>query len=258
MENSFKSLLLRKLTVTFVTTTILSVFFVIVYFSNDLGVSYNQGNDFIGWFVVYAMFIGLIILIYGNIVSITIEYLQRKWFQQYGWLYVLILGLFGLANGVLFHNAMAALFGMIAAIIYGILDKWLYKRTLMGKSIKPFFVIPLASLVLCWGCLELISPPRPPFTKEDAVDNATSSKGTIIDKFPEDIGKREGTIGEYQVIRETSAEEVGKEIYIVTFTEIWKKGNEKGTWTLSYKVDRQSSTLYSKKGDIPFYNMTQY
>lgn len=249
------SLLLRKLAATFVTTTFLSMLFVFLYFSNGNEIIYNRGNNFIGWFVVYAIYIGLIILIYGNIVSIIIEYFQRRWFQQYDWLYVLILGLFGLANGILFQAAIAALYGMAAAILYGIVDKWLYKRSIKNKSIKPFFIIPIASILLCWGYLQLTSPPMPPFTIEDAVDYATSGEGSIIDEFPNNIGKWEGAIGDYQVIRETSAEEIGKEIYIVTFTENWKKENEKGTWTLAYKVDRQGLTLYyNKQGNIPPYD----
>lgn len=132
--------LLRKLAATFVTTMFLSMLFAFLYFSNENEIIYNRGNNFIGWFVVYAIYIGLIILIYGNIVSIIIEYFQRRWFQQYDWLYVLILGLFGLANGILFQAAIAALYGMAAAILYGIVDKWLYKRSIKNKSIKPFLL----------------------------------------------------------------------------------------------------------------------
>ena len=253
MKTSIRSLLLRKLTATFVTTTFLSLLFVVIYFGDGFETDYNQGADFIGWFLFYAMYIGIIILIYGNIVSIAIEYLQRKWFRQHDWLYVLILGFFGLANGVLFQNMIAALFGMAAALLYGMMDKWLCKRNVKEKSIKPFFIIPIASLVLCWSYLEITSPPKPPFTKEDAVEFATSGEGTVIDEFPDTIGKWEGAIGDYHVIRETSAEKMGKEVYLVTFTENWKKRDEKGTWTLSYKVKRQSSPLYSQEGYIPYY-----
>jgi hypothetical protein len=95
------------------------------------------------------MYIGVIILIYGNLVSIVIEYLQRKWFQQYDWLYVLILGVFGLANGLFFQQGTLAFFGMLAAILYAIIDKWLYKRKPASKKIKMLFLNPVASLLIC-------------------------------------------------------------------------------------------------------------
>jgi hypothetical protein len=93
----------------------------------------------------------------------------------------------------------------------------------------------------------------PPFTKEDAVKFATSGKGTAIEHFPKEIGKWEGTIDGYQVIRETNDKEIGEEIYIVIFTENWSKGTGKGSWTLSYKVDRENLTANGEKGNMPPY-----
>lgn len=252
MEFRTESPILRKITATFVTTTIFSLLFVILYFIDAFESTYDQGRNYLGWLFVYAVYIGSIILIYGNLVSIIIEYLQRKWFLQHDWLYVLILGLFGLANGILFQSVMAALFGMVAAIVYGIFDKWLYKRNLKGKSMKPFLIIPITLVVICWVYLELTSPPKPPFTKEDAVISVTSGEGTVINEFPKYIGQWEGMIEGHEVIRETSVEEIGNEVYIVTFTENWKRGSETGTWTLSYEVERQSSTLYGGEGNPPY------
>lgn len=255
MKMNPRNILLRKFTATFVTTSVLSMLFVLIYLSNGSETVYHQGNQFAGWFIVYAMYIGSIILIYGNIVSIVVEHLQRKWFRKHDFLYVSILCFFGLANGLFFQDTMASLYGMLAAFIYAILDKWLYKRSLVKKGVKPFFIITIAPLVICWSYLELISPPMPPFTEEAAVNYATSGEGSVTDEFPDHIGQWEGTIGHYQVVRETSAEEIGKESYIVTFNEYWKKGSESGTWTLSYKVDRQSLTLYSSQGNIPSYDI---
>ena len=250
MGTGTESLLLRKLTTTFVTTTLFSLLFVFYYLNGGFESEYNLGNQFIIWFFVYVMYIGGIILIYGNLVSIVIESLQKRWFQQHHWLYVLILGLFGLANGVLFQDGTAALFGMLAAIVYGVFDKWLSKRKIKGKSVKLFIIIPIAILLVSWSYLQLTSPPMPPFTIEDAVHLATSGEGSVTDDFPKSIGKWEGTIEGYHITRETSAKEIGDEVYIVTFTEHWKSGSETDTWTLSYKVDRQSMTAISNQGNI--------
>lgn len=78
MEIDKENLLFRKLTTTFVTTVFLSILFVLLYFNGVSELGHNRGNLFIGWLFVYAMYIGLIILIYGNLVSLAIEYLAKK------------------------------------------------------------------------------------------------------------------------------------------------------------------------------------
>lgn len=78
MEIDKENLLFRKLTTTFVTTVFLSILFVLLYFNGVGELGHNSWNLFIGWFFVYAMYIGLIILIYGNLVSLAIEYLAKK------------------------------------------------------------------------------------------------------------------------------------------------------------------------------------
>ncbi|GAA0302128.1 hypothetical protein GGQ92_002296 [Gracilibacillus halotolerans] len=246
METSKGSFFLRKITATFITTAFISILFIIIIFNEGFEFEYNPGNQFIGWFLVYAMYAGVIVLIYGNVVSIAVEYLQRKMFQQNDWLYVLILGFFGLGIGLIFQEITAAIYGMIAAIIYGFFDKWIYRRNKQGKKIKLFWLIPIASIVLSWGYLELTSPPMPPFTKEDALSRANSS----TNGFPDTVGQLEGTIGDYQVIRETSVEEIEEEVYVVTFTEHRTKDMETDTAKLSYKVDRHSLILNSNDKDV--------
>jgi len=246
-------LILRKLTTTFITTMIFSLAPVLLNVKNGFEFEYNQGNQFVGWFFIYFIYIGLIILIYGNFVSVMIESLQRKWFQHYDWLYILILGFFGLTNGLLFQERTLALLGMIAAIVYGLIDKWLYKRELKNKSLKGFFLFPLTVLLICWGYLQVTSPPMPPFTKEDAVRFATSGEGTVIDHFPDEIGKWEGTIQGYRVKKETKVKEIGDEIYIVIFRESWNKGSETGTWELSYEIERGSLSAKGGRGESPPY-----
>jgi len=238
MQTGIRSLIVRKLITTFVATTILSAPFGFFNVGGSSEIIYNQGNQFIVWFFIFSMYIGVIILIYGNLVSIGIEYLQRKWFPRQDWLYVLILGVFGLANGLFFQERSLAFYGMLAAILYAIIDKWLYKRNTKNKSVKLFFLIPLASLLITWGYYQFTSPPMPPFTIDDAVKFATSG---------------EGTIDGYEVKRETSAIEIGDEVYTVTFTENWRKGTVKGSRTFSYKVERGSSTATGDNGNMPPY-----
>lgn len=244
MQTGIGSLIVRKLITTFVATTIFSVLLSFYNIKDSSEIVYNQGNQFIGGFLIYLIYTGVIILSYGNLVSIGVAYLQRKWFSQHDWLYVLILGVFGF---VLYIP------GMLAAILYAMIDKWLYKKNTKSQSVKMFFLIPIASVLISWGYFQFSSPPMAPFTKEEAVKFATSGEGTATEHFPKEIGKWKGMIDGYQVKRETNAKEFGKEIYIVTFTENWRKGSEKGSWTLSYKVERGSLGANGEKGNMPPY-----
>ncbi|MCF3944804.1 hypothetical protein [Oceanobacillus alkalisoli] len=248
MNRGTRIFIYRKLTTTFVTTAFLSTFFALFTFNIGFEAEYNQGNQFLGWLYVYMLYIGLIILLYGNMVSMAIEYLQGKWFQQHDWLYVTLHGLFGLANGILFQSLLAAVYGMAAAFSYGIIDKWLHARSKEAKKMKVVFFIPVAAIVLCWGYLQIISPPMPPFTAEDAILEATSGEDSITEGFPRYVGQREEKIEDYRVIKETNVEKVGKETYLVTFTEAWKKGDEKDVGEFAYKVDRNSITAHSLQG----------
>jgi hypothetical protein len=238
--------LLRKLIVTFVTTCISAC--ILCFFINEgnSNTIYNQGEQFIGSFLFLSFYVGIIVLIYGNLVSIGVEFLQRKWFQQYDWLYVLILGAFGLIVG---------LYGIISALLYAMIDKWLYKRMIKSKGVKMFLIIPITSILIFWGYFHFTSPQMPPFTKEDAVEFATSGEGTTIEYFPKKIGKWNGIIDGYEVERETTVQEIGEEIYIVTFTEKWRKETGTGFWSLSYEVERGSLIANSETGKTPpYYN----
>lgn len=213
MRNEIINLTLRKLITTIVTTIITSIMMAFgIVKGTNLEIGYYQGNEFIGWFFIYFVYIGVIILIYGNLVSVGIEYVQRKWFKQHVWLYILLHTIFGLVNGVFFQERSLAFYGMLAALLYACIDRWLFKRELNSKIVKMVFVIPIISLFLCWGFLQLFSPSLPPFTKEDAVEFATDGEGTIEDSFPKKIGKWQGTIDGFQVERETDVIELEDEI----------------------------------------------
>ncbi|WP_066387185.1 hypothetical protein [Neobacillus mesonae] len=245
------NLIIRKLTATFFTTTFISMLFSIITVNTTAEIVYNKGEHFVGWFFIFFMYIGAIILIYGNLVSIGIEYIQRRYFQQNDLLYIVIVGLFGLANGVFFQERTLAIYGMLAAVLYGVIDKWLSRKKRRGVIV----LLPIALLLLIWGYFHLTSPPMPPFTKEDAVAFATSGEGTVINEFPKKIGKWEENINGYLITKETTAKEIENEIYIVTFSESWKKGTEKGKWQLAYKVERGSLSGIGGKGSLPpYYN----
>ena len=250
-----ESLIKRKLTVTFVTIMIPSMILACLYMADRIKSEYPHGlgGSFLGWLSIYSMYIGLIVLIYGDLVSIGLEYLQKKWFEKHIWLYVLLHGFFGLANGWLFQEFTLALSGMIVALFYALIDRWLFVRAKVQKSFKMFLLFPVVICGLLWGYFQIMSEPLPPFTIEDAVEFATDNNGSDTDVFPKNIGKWEGQIDGYYVERETTAKETGKEKYLITFTERWNNGKIKGFWSFSYEVERGSLTASSSEGVEPPY-----
>ena len=218
------------------------------------GPNYYQGMEFYAMTLTYFYYIGMFVLTYGNLVAVAIESFQRKCFKQADWLYVLILGVFGSAIGLLIRDPGFILVGILVAMLYGITDKWLLKRWQQDKGNKVFFIAPIVVFGLLWGYFHLTTPSLPPHTAEEAVEFVTSGEGTPIDRFPDEVGTWEGVIEGYQVERTTSVEKVDEEHYIVTFTEKWQKGTVSDSWAMSYLVDRDSSTFHGEEGDMPPYD----
>ncbi|OIU71752.1 hypothetical protein [Rossellomorea aquimaris] len=246
-------MILRKFLATLVSALICSLILAIFQTLDGNDPLYNYGNQLMSWSAIYFIYIGAIILIYGNIVSSAAEYVQKKLFADKDWLYILILGMFGVANGLVFNEILMAVSGMAAAVIYGVIEIWIARRMRSERSIKMFVIVPAAVYLFAWGIGQALSPPVPPFTKEDAVEFAVSGEGTSIDYFPEEIGVWEGNINGYKVKRETLVKETGRETYVIIFKEKWDSGIEKGQYSLSYKVKRGSSTINGQTGDTPPY-----
>ncbi|MBM7694863.1 hypothetical protein JOC77_004342 [Peribacillus deserti] len=242
----------RKLLTTYLSTTLVSMVLSFFYFFSDPDQMHNRGTEFIGWFSIYFTYVGVIMLIYGNAVSIGVDYLQKKWFRNCDELNVLLVGIFGLANGVLFQEMSFALYGMIAAILYSAIDRWLKKGP--ERIVKWTIILHVTILALLWGYLQLNSEPLPAFTGYKAVKFATTGSGTNIDFFPKKVGIFEREVHGYSVKRETAVREVKKgEVYIVSFIETWDDGKQDGKYVLSFKVERGSMGIYEDKGDTPPY-----
>lgn len=249
------SMLNRKLTVTYVTTLVVSMILASWYIAVGLKGEppYQIGKAFLSWTFFYSLYVGAIVLFYGNLISVGIEGLQKKGLIPHTWLYVLLHGVFGLASGFLFQEPLLAIAGMIVALFYAWVDRWLYARANVQRSTDMFYLFPVIACGLLFGVFQLQSEPLPPFGMNEAVAFATDGEGTVTDHFPKQVGKWEGRIDGYQVERETAAKETGNETYLITFTERWTKGEEKGSWFLSYEVDRRSLTAKSGKGTSPPY-----
>lgn len=257
MESEKDYVILRK------TITTLSTSFIVAYLLAITGpvlqliegeeISDNTGIGMAGWLLVYLFYVGAIIAVYGNFVSVILDTIRKKWFSKMRWLFVFFHGMLGLVNGIFFQDIHLAYYGMVAAMLYACIDWWVERRIDREKSTKVLLIIPRILLLLSWSILEAISPNLPSFTKEDAIEFATSGEGTDIDLFPDKAGTWKGTFEGYQIERKTRAKKLNKEFYLVTFEEKWTKGKQKGRYVMSYKVDRSSVSGYGGSGTIPPY-----
>ncbi len=252
---NFENIIVRKMTATFFTTMMTSMILAFWYMSaaTNEEPSYQRGESFLGWTFLYTLYVGAVVLVYGNLVSGVIEYGQKKGFIKHNWLYVLCHGLFGLLFGFLFKESGLAVTGMAVAVLYALIDRWMCARENDSVSIKLLFLSPILAGGLLWGYFQIVSEPMPPFTAVEAIEFAAGGDDSVVAAFTKKASIWKGRIGGYRVERETSAREIGREKYIITFTERWDKGLEKGSWIWTYEVERDSVSAKSGKGTAPPY-----
>ena len=58
MLTELQDMISRKIAATFIAAFFPALFFAFWYIYGDIETSYNQGNDFIGWFLVYPALTG--------------------------------------------------------------------------------------------------------------------------------------------------------------------------------------------------------
>lgn len=244
----------RKFLATFFSVFIMSMAWSTWSIAVSDDVVYETGTEFSGMTFVFFLYIGMFVLSYGNLVSLAMEALQRKWFKGADWAYVLILGGFGASIGLLFPIPHFVFIGVLTAVLYGMIDKWLLKRQGQDKANKAFCIAPFLVFLLLWGYFQNASAALPPYTAAEAIGFATSGEGTPIDRFPTEAGTWEGQVEGYYVRRTTAAQKVDDGVFEVTFKEDWKTDAAAGSWTMSYIVDRESSMFYREEGKKPPYD----
>ncbi|WP_138754937.1 hypothetical protein [Paenibacillus sinopodophylli] len=249
-------LMIRKLLTTFVVTTSTSILFSLSDLPrSDYSIaSHLVWNDIFYNIYFYNMYIGAIIFIYGNAVSLAIEWARCKWFSRQVWLGIGLHAFWGMGLGVVIKSWIFLLIGMLIALAYGVLDWWLEARMLKQKRVAFILLLPVVLYAVAWAALYEKAPSDPSFTMEEAVAFVVQGGGTDIQVFPDHIGIWHGTIDSYRVVRETSAGPLDENRYIVTFSETWRKGKIINSRHFSYQVERDSMTFYSSEGDSPPYD----
>jgi hypothetical protein len=147
-----RKMIQRKLTASFAVSASISILF--AFFTvKDSEPVYGLETAFLGWLLLFMLYAGAIVFLYGNLVSFLLEALQKRVaVLRKDWFYIFLHGVFGLANGLLFQNTIAAIYGMGAALLYALLDRWLFRR----KGSTLFIVSPLFCAGLLWGYFLLI------------------------------------------------------------------------------------------------------
>ena len=154
---NFQSILVRKMTAAFFVTMVTSMILAYWYISAGMNEepSYQLGVNFLGWTFLYTLYVGAVVLVYGNLVSGVIEYGQKKGFIKHNWLYVLCHGLFGLLFGFLFQESGLAVAGMAVAVLYAFIDRWMCARENDSVSIKLLFLSPIVAGDCCGAIFRL-------------------------------------------------------------------------------------------------------
>ncbi|MFD1358627.1 hypothetical protein ACFQ4X_11985 [Fictibacillus halophilus] len=83
------------------------------------------GPEIIVSFIIFFLYAGMIILVFGSYVSYCLEFLLKKWGNYTNLsllMYILLHGLFGSLLGIMLKEVELTIIGFLAAIVYGIVD----------------------------------------------------------------------------------------------------------------------------------------
>ncbi|MCP3775920.1 hypothetical protein NLX71_21860 [Paenibacillus sp. MZ04-78.2] len=226
------------------------------------GSNWNAAENYLLLAFIIALYAVPAIFLYGVLVSSLLEALSVK-LKVKGPGGALIFGflhaIFGLCFGFVLQSSLFGIMGGGAAILFYSFDRILIRAIpILKRKIRVIaFIAPMLLFVLIVGAIDATSPPKPPklpFTAKDAVQFATSGRGTTIDRFPKEEGVVKLQIDGYDVERETKVEETAeKEVYKVLFTERWRKGEENGQYQMIYEVSRGSMEVQRGNGAEPPY-----
>ncbi|WP_090677457.1 hypothetical protein [Paenibacillus tianmuensis] len=223
------------------------------------GSNWNAAENYLSLALIIASYAVPAIFLYGVLVSSLLEALSVK-LKVKGPSEALVSGLlhatFGLCFGFVLQSSLFGIMGGGAAILFFSFDRILIRAIpiLKRKTRVIAFITPVLLFVLIVGAINATSPSKPPFTAKDAVQFATSGRGTTIDRFPKEEGVVKLQIDGYDVERETKVEETAeKEIYKLVFTEHWRKGEESGQYQMIYEVSRGSMGVQRGNGAEPPY-----
>ncbi|KMJ57283.1 hypothetical protein AB685_17960 [Bacillus sp. LL01] len=170
------NMLYRKFTAFYVSTFIISILI--------SASSFGQGepiylDSFLGWTYILLFVVGGIILIYGNLISIGIEYVVNRWMKGNSIIFILLHGLLGGLPVIWSQHWMLTLYASGAALLYALVDRWIYYRSSRDKHTWQVHTIAPILFLILFAIFMVKSQPLPPYSAEEAVAIAIS--GEVID-----------------------------------------------------------------------------
>ncbi|KZE67992.1 hypothetical protein AWM68_17630 [Fictibacillus phosphorivorans] len=248
-----KNRILRKFIATIFSSLLFSGFMALG--SSTMG---NPGLNYLFFSAIFFVYAGVIIFVYGNIVSNLLEWVFDRFFRPSklaSVCYILFHGIFGSLIGLIDLNLSIAIMGFIAALLYGFIDFWINLRQTQGRTLKPITLL-LVMFLIPSIVLGFFSDTIDPFTEEEALDFVVTLPE--YDGFPNKAGRWELTIHGFHVVRETIVKKKDDGTYHITLKETGTRGEEKTNWEVTYRVERGASWLekgepsirphYSKEG----------
>ncbi|MBA2176280.1 hypothetical protein H0266_15385 [Halobacillus locisalis] len=228
-----KSVVDRKALATWITVSFVVVTLAF-YFSG------RAHNSFFAWTFVSLIHGGLTVALFGNAVSMLIEYLHSKWSTMNGLLYITLHSFFGLLSGILLGNVVFLTIAIVSATLFGSVDYWLKIKKRSTYALTSIGVFPVAVIVGIWLFTKIT---QGPFTEAQAIDVATNGQSV-----PDYSGEQTETIGAYEVKRTTEREKIDTNTYVVIFIESWSNEYYSGEWYISYKVNRHDAEVLDSGG----------
>ncbi len=165
MDNMFY----RKFTAFYVSTIIISLFI-------SAG-SFGQGqpvylDSFLGWAYILIFVVGGIILIYGNLISIGIEYVVNRWMKGNAIAFILMHGVFGGIPVVWAQQWTLTLYASGAALLYAFVDRWIFNRSNKNKHTWPVHTVAPVLFLILFAIFMVKSHPVPNYGAVSAFTTA--------------------------------------------------------------------------------------
>ncbi|MBD2846369.1 hypothetical protein IDH44_14285 [Paenibacillus sp. IB182496] len=152
------ALMLRKLTAIYFATATIAL---VLTATSEGGSLYaasasESASTLLSAATVYGMYAGAILFLYGTPVSLALDAatwrLKRRRpampdgaADRYGRdaLYIALHGVLGALPGWTFGSQWFALYGMLAAVLYGLAERWTRRRLARGRGIKCIWLTPV-------------------------------------------------------------------------------------------------------------------
>lgn len=255
-------MLLRKALSAYVTSFAMVIYYSLLLTGADHPDMFPRFDELMQWISFISLYVFPIVLIYGSLVSMVMEFVTRRWVHgramrmlascaghiAFGAMFALP---FGSTGFILSCAAGALLFFGADRLLETVFTRGWRKLAVASAIAAPIVVI--IGLGLFSGLGDGPGD-RAPFTEADAVAFATDGQGTVTDVFPKQAGSAQTELGGYTVTRETSVVATGREEYEVTFREQWSKdGEDEGGRWFTYAVSREGMTSKDSGGDTPPY-----